>query len=114
MKRGPRRVAASSSAAAASFERTLELDPENVAAHFNLDLIERQLGRPEKAAEPPREVPQVPSRRQRARSRDRHGARSKDAAADHAAEAIVIYDLQRPDAYQSPFARAARAAAAGG
>ncbi|MEM6702563.1 MAG: tetratricopeptide repeat protein [Acidobacteriota bacterium] len=99
--------------AAASFEKTLTLDPENVSAHFNLDLIERQLGRPEKAAGH-REKYLKYRPDDNARGRAIAIARSRDAAADHAAEAIVIYDLQRPGAYQSPFTRAPRAASAGG
>ena len=99
--------------AAGLFERALAIDPENVAAHFNLDLIYRQLDRPEDAA----------------RHRDRYltfkpddnaqdlainVARRRDPAANHAAEAIVIYDLQRPGAFGLGVEPALVSAAGGG
>ncbi len=82
-------------AAVATYKKTLSLDSENVAAHYNLEQLYRQLG-DEKLA-------------------DQHGrlhmkykgddsiqgvvigkARAKYPAADHAAEAIVLYPLDRP------------------
>ena len=97
--------------AAATFQRTLEIDPENVSAHFNLDLIERQLGRAEKAAEHrARYLEYRPD--DNARGRAISIARANDAAADHAAEAIVIYDLQRPGAFG--LGRTAATGASGG
>ena len=82
-------------AAVATYKKTLALDSENVAAHYNLEQLYRQLG-DEKLA-------------------DQHGrlhmkykgddsiqgvvigkARAKYPAADHAAEAIVLYPLDRP------------------
>ena len=84
-----------------SFERTLVLDPENVSAHFNLDLIERQLGRSEKAADH-REKYLKYRPDDNARGRAISVARAKDPAANHAAEAIVIYDLHRPGRFEQP------------
>ncbi|MEM7050453.1 MAG: tetratricopeptide repeat protein [Acidobacteriota bacterium] len=79
------------------FERALVLDPENVNAHYNLHLVLRQLGREEEAA-PHFEAYQKYRPDDNARDRAIAIARSRDAAADHAAEAIVIYDLQRTSA----------------
>ena len=84
--------------AVAWFERVLELDPENVAAHYNLDLILKQLGRPEEAAE---HFALYRKYKPDDNARDRAIAahRAANPAADHAAEAIVIYDLQRDGHY---------------
>ncbi len=80
--------------AAAQLERALELDPENVAAHFNLDLIERQRDNAEKAAmHRERYLEYRPD--DNARGLAITTARAADPAADHAADAIVIYDLHR-------------------
>ncbi len=81
------------------FERTLELDPENTAAHFNLDLLNRQLGQPDKAAEH-RQLYAKYKVDDNARDRAVAVARAADPAANHAAEAIVIYDLHRPGTYE--------------
>ncbi len=78
----------------ATFEKTLAIDSENAAAHYNLERLHRQLGNESEAA--------------------KHGelhlkykgddsiagtvigkAREKYPAADHAAEALVIYPLDR-------------------
>lgn len=95
------------------FEKTLSLDSENVMAHYNLALIHSQLGDEAKAAE---------HRRMHERYRVDDNARDlavaiarrRDPAADHAAQAIVIYDLQRPGAFELhsavPALQAARAA----
>ena len=85
--------------AAETFERVLQFDPENATAHYNLDLIYRQLGDADKAAG------HLASYRKykdddNARDRAIAIARAADPAANHAAEAIVIYDLQRPGAYE--------------
>ncbi|MDH3746292.1 MAG: tetratricopeptide repeat protein, partial [Acidobacteriota bacterium] len=80
------------------FQRVLALDPENTAAYFNLDLIYKQLGEPEKAAESFRSYRKYkPDDNARDRAVAIH--RAANPAADHAAEAIVIYDLRRPGAY---------------
>jgi tetratricopeptide (TPR) repeat protein len=85
--------------AVATFRRVLELDPENIAAHYNLDLIYKQLGAREKAAE---HFALYQKYRPDDNARDRAVAhhRASSEAADHAAEAIVIYDLRRAGAYE--------------
>lgn len=80
------------------FQKALELDPENLAAHYNLNLVYRQLGRTDEA-----EVYFAAYEKYRpddnARDRAITTARAADPAADHAADAIVIYDLQRSGAF---------------
>ena len=80
-------------------EQALALDAEYMPAHFNLYLAYRQLGDEEKAQEH-----FVAYQRYRpddnARDRAVTLARAADPAANHAAEAIVIYDLQRDGAYE--------------
>jgi tetratricopeptide (TPR) repeat protein len=83
--------------AAAQFEKTLKLDSENVAAHYNLALIHAQLGDEQKGAEH-RRLHERYRRDDNARDRAIAAARRRDPAADHAAQAIVIYPLQRPGA----------------
>jgi tetratricopeptide (TPR) repeat protein len=83
--------------AVAQFKRTVELDPENVAAHHNLHLLYGQLGDASKA-----EQHRVWHERYKlddnARDHALAAARRKYPAANHAAEAVVIYPLQRPGA----------------
>ncbi|HVR95774.1 MAG TPA: tetratricopeptide repeat protein, partial [Thermoanaerobaculia bacterium] len=81
------------------FERTLELDPENAPAHYNLHLVYRQLGDKDKAA---RHLKAFNVYRPDDQARDRAIAiaRANNPAANHAAEAIVIYDLRREGAYE--------------
>lgn len=85
--------------ARARFEQALAIDPENVAAHYNLDLIFKQLGETEKAAE---HFAQYRTYKVDDNARDRAVAiaRAADPAADHAAEAIVVYDLVRAAAFE--------------
>jgi tetratricopeptide (TPR) repeat protein len=76
------------------FDETLLIDPENLAAHYNLALIHAQLGNGDKAD-------QHRSLHEKYRPDDhaieqavaRH--RRENHAADHAAAAIAIYDLGR-------------------
>ena len=79
------------------FKRTLELDSENVMAHYNLGLLYAQLGDESKAnyhrKEHEKYVPDY-----NAQDRASSIARRSDPAADHAAQATVIYPLQRPGA----------------
>ena len=84
--------------AVATFRRVLELDPENVTAHYNLDLIYKQLGAGEKASE---HFALYQKYRPDDNARDRAitSQRAANKAADHSAEAIVIYDLRRAGAY---------------
>ncbi|MCZ6793417.1 MAG: tetratricopeptide repeat protein [Planctomycetota bacterium] len=83
------------------FEKALQHDPENVTAHHNLSLIHAKLGNPEVAS---RHAALHEKYKPDDNARDRLVAlhRAANPAADHAAESIVIYDLQRPGAYEFP------------
>ncbi len=85
------------------FERTLALDPENVAAHYNLSLILARMGDADGAARHRTlHAKYKPDDNARDRAVARH--RAANPAADHAAESVVIYDLQRDGAYELPLA----------
>jgi tetratricopeptide (TPR) repeat protein len=86
--------------AVARFKRTLEIDSENVAAHYNLALIYERLGQQELAAQH-RKLHERYRPDDNARDRAIAIARRRDAAADHAAQATVIYSLQRDGAFES-------------
>ena len=110
-ERGPARAEARAGRlheARESFERALVIDPENVTAHYNLGLIHAQLGDPDSAVLH-REFHARYKPDDNARDRAIAIARRSDSAADHAAEAIVIYDLHRPERFEG-----SRAAVAGG
>ena len=81
------------------YQRALVLDPENVTGHYGASLVLRRLGRDEEA-----KVHEEAHARFKPddNSRDRAvaAARAGNPAADHAAEAIVIYDLQRSGAFE--------------
>jgi len=81
--------------AAAVFERTLEIDPENVSAHYNLALIRAQLG---DAAGAARHRALHAKYKPDDNARDRAVAihRRAHPAADRAAEAVAIYELRSP------------------
>lgn len=80
--------------AAAVFERTLELDIENVDAHYNLAQLYSHLGQSERAAEHQRlHAKYKPD--DTARGQAFGNARRKYPAANAAAEPLVIYDLGR-------------------
>jgi tetratricopeptide (TPR) repeat protein len=81
------------------FEKTLSIDPENLTAHYNLALIYSQLANSEKAEFHRKEHEKY---RPDDNARDRAIAihRAKNPAADHAAQSIVIYNLQRAGAYE--------------
>jgi tetratricopeptide (TPR) repeat protein len=76
------------------FHRTLDIDPENLSAHYNLALIYAQLGDTAQAEE---------HRRLHAAYKPDDNAQEHAVAvhrrshppANHAAEAVVVYDLQR-------------------
>jgi tetratricopeptide (TPR) repeat protein len=85
--------------AAACFEKTLTLDAEDAAAHYNLAQVSRELGDAEKAAFH-LERYQIYKPDDNARDRAIAVARAADPAANHAAEAIVIYDLHRDGAFE--------------
>lgn len=80
--------------AATRFEKTLTLDSENLAAHWNLKLIYEQLGDTNRTA---RHGALHERYRPDDNARDRAVAiaRRRDPAADAAAQATVIYPLQR-------------------
>ena len=81
------------------FEQTLVLDPENATAHYNMSLIRRQLGDSE-AGKTHLNLYRKYKPDDNARDRAVALARQKDPAANHAAEAVVIYDLGRMEAYE--------------
>ena len=83
--------------AAEQFEKTLTMDPENVAAHYNLQLIYAKLGDAKKAQEHAKLHAKYKTD-DNARDRAMVAARKKYPAANSAAEALVIYPLQRPKA----------------
>jgi len=101
-ERGPARADARAERlheARESFERALAIDPENVTAHYNLGLIHAQLGDFDSSVRH-RELHARYKPDDNARDRAIAIARRADAAADHAAEAIVIYDLHRPERFE--------------
>jgi hypothetical protein len=81
--------------------KALEGDPEDLAAHYGLKQVYRDLGDEEKEAEHTR-LHQKYKPDDNARDYAVAQARVKYPAANHAAEAVVIYDLQRPGAYGLP------------
>ena len=83
------------------FEKTLEIDSENVTAHHNLQLLYTELGQPERAAEHGR-LHAVYKVDDNAQGRAVRLARQKYPAANHAAEAVVKYPLQRKEAPELP------------
>jgi len=86
------------------FNKTLALDSENLAAHFNLAQLYTQLGDQSKAAFHRREHEKfLPD--YNATDRTVAIARRANPAADHAAQATVIYPLQRPGAPDLPAAK---------
>lgn len=103
-ERGPARAAQRREflqQAVAQFERTLALDSENVMAHYNLMLLHTELGNESKATE----HRQLHDRyRPDPNATDRAIAihRRNNPAADHAAQAITIYPLQRNGAPELP------------
>ncbi len=83
--------------AAETFQKTLAIDSEDVAAHYNLSLIYRQLG-DEASANRHQESHARYKPDDNARDFAVAAARKKYPAANHAAEAFVIYPLQRDGA----------------
>ena len=76
------------------FEKTLQFDPENSTAHYNLGLILKLLGKHQLADEH-RRLHEYFRVDDNAADRVVNLHRSNNPAADHAAEAVVIYNLQR-------------------
>ena len=87
--------------AAAEFEKTLSLDSENVTAHYSLAQVYAQLGEESGAAEH-RKLHERYREDNNARDRAIALARHRDAAADHAAQSIVIYSLLPSNATRLP------------
>jgi tetratricopeptide (TPR) repeat protein len=80
------------------FDDVLALDSENLSAHYNLALIYAQLGDQAKAEKHHEQhVKYKPD--DNARDHAVSVARMNNPAANHAAEAIVIFDMQRPGTY---------------
>jgi tetratricopeptide (TPR) repeat protein len=94
--------------AADQFKKTLALDSENLTAHYNLALIYDQLGENRLAAEH-RSLHERYRPDDNARDRAVAIARRANAAADHAAQATVIYELQRAKALSAMAVKTAAA-----
>jgi len=87
--------------ALAEFTKVLTQDPENLTAHFNLALVYADLGHAGRAAQHRTRVEQYrPDDHAVERAVATH--RRNNPAADHAAEPVAVYDLQRPQAYGLP------------
>ncbi len=80
--------------AAAAFDRTLAIDDENVTAHYALNLIHGELGDAARAATH-RDAHLRYTADEQSRSRVMAMHRAGNAAANHAAQSVVIYDLTR-------------------
>jgi hypothetical protein len=80
------------------FERTLQLDSEDLSAHYNLSLIHENLGNQELAAKH-RHLHEVYRPDDNARDRAIAIHRRRNSAADHAAQAIVIHSLRKPQTH---------------
>ena len=83
-------------AALARHEAALAEDPENVAAHYGLAQIHARLDN-EEAASRHRTLHSTYRPDDNAQDRAVAAARRRDPAANFAAEALVVYDLQRTD-----------------
>ena len=79
------------------FQRTLEIDSENVTAHYNLQLLHQQLGQDEKSQEH-RAWHQKYKEDDTIRGNAIRLARERYPAANHVAESLVIYPLHREGA----------------
>lgn len=87
-------------AAVETFKKTLQVDSEDVTAHYNLSLLYGRLGDATLAGEHQRlHARYKPD--DNARDRAFALARQKYPAADHAAEALVIYPLRLPTKSES-------------
>ena len=76
------------------FQKTLVIDPENVTAHFNLHRLYETIGEEDLAAKHQKlHLRYKPD--DNATGRAVRLARERYPAADHAAEAVVIYQLDR-------------------
>lgn len=82
--------------AVATFERTLAIDSENVTAHYALGVIHADLGHATEAARH-RDAHLRYTADEQSRSRVIARHRAANPPANHAAQSVVIYDLQRKD-----------------
>jgi tetratricopeptide (TPR) repeat protein len=83
--------------AAGRFQQALALDPEDLAAHYNLAQVYQALGETERAEQHRRlHATYKPDDNAADFALTEH--RRSHPAADHAAEAVVIYDLKPPEA----------------
>ena len=85
-------------AAASRYREALSLDPENVTAHHGLAQVAARLG-DDVTEQRHRRLHDTYRPDDNAQDRAIANARRRDPAANHAAEAVVVYDLQRPGAY---------------
>ena len=88
------------------FHEVLALDSENLTAHHNLALIETQLGNDVAAGEH-RRLHEKYRPDDNARDHAVTTERRRNPAADHAAQSVVLYPLQRPGAFELPAEAAA-------
>lgn len=84
----------------AAFERVLALEPEHATAFYNLYLLHKEQKR-QQEADHHFELYKKYKVDDNARDLAVAVARAANPAANHAAEAIVIYDLNRPEAYET-------------
>jgi tetratricopeptide (TPR) repeat protein len=101
MERGPERHAKRDTLlreASGWFDKALALDPEDIAAHYNLALLSDLLG-DEAAAARHRALYARYKPDDNARDTTVAMHRVRNPAANHAAEPVVIYDLQREGRY---------------
>jgi len=82
--------------AVAAYRHVLSFDPEDQTAHWGLSQAYARLGDEEQASHH-RELHDTYRLDENARDRAIALARGRDPAADHAAEAVVIYDLHRTE-----------------
>jgi tetratricopeptide (TPR) repeat protein len=101
-ERGPARQARRTALlreAVSWFERVLAIDPEDRSAHYNLARLYTHLRDPERAERHRQaHLRYKPDDDARARAVSLH--RRRNPAADHAAEAVAIYDLRRTETLQ--------------
>jgi len=83
--------------ARAQLEQALAIEPEYAAVHHNLSLVFNELGQADKATRH-RDLHEYYRLDDNAVERAVTLHRSRNPAADHAAEPVAIYDLQRPEA----------------
>ncbi len=83
------------------FDKALVIDPENLQAHYGLSLVLTDLGDPDGAARH-RALHEKYRPDDLAIERAVTASRSRDPAANHAAEPVTVYDLQRPGTYGLP------------